>query len=83
MNAFNTVNLAAAVLVTSTDYARDLGIPESQWVYALGGASTQDNVDFWQRSEYWWSPSISRSLDAALDASGLEKGDVGLYDFYS
>jgi hypothetical protein len=43
MNAFNTVNLAAACLLTSTEYARQLGVPESQWIYPLGGAGTKDS----------------------------------------
>lgn len=50
MNAFNTVNLAGALILTSTDYARELGIPESNWVYALGGAGTQDSGDCRQHS---------------------------------
>ena len=45
MNAFNTVNLAGACLLTSTDYAKELGIPESQWIYPLGGAGTSDSSD--------------------------------------
>jgi len=43
MNAFNTVNLASACILTSTDYARELGIPESKWIYPLGGAGTRDS----------------------------------------
>ncbi|CAD6591207.1 MAG: hypothetical protein ASARMPREDX12_005031 [Alectoria sarmentosa] len=43
MNAFNSVNLAASCILTSTEYARRLGIPESKWVYPLGGAGTQDS----------------------------------------
>jgi hypothetical protein len=43
MNAFNNVNLAGAVILTSTDYATELGIPKSQWVYPLGGAGTRDS----------------------------------------
>lgn len=43
MNAFNTVNLAAACILTSTEYARQLGIPESKWIYPLGGAGTRDS----------------------------------------
>lgn len=43
MNAFNNVNLAGAVILTSTDYATELGIPKSQWVYPLGGAGTKDS----------------------------------------
>jgi len=42
MNAFNNVNLAAAVLLTSTEYATELGIPKEKWVYPLGGAGTRD-----------------------------------------
>ena len=42
MNALNNVNLAAACLLTSTTRARELGIPESRWIYLLGGAGTQD-----------------------------------------
>ncbi|EMC96860.1 hypothetical protein BAUCODRAFT_576718 [Baudoinia panamericana UAMH 10762] len=83
MNAFNTVNLAAACIVTSTDYARELGIPESKWIYALGGAGTRDNDEFWKRPAYWWSPAISRSLDAGIEASALQKEDIDLFDFYS
>jgi hypothetical protein len=43
MNAFNNVNLSSACLLTSTEYARQLGIPESKWIYPLGGAGTSDN----------------------------------------
>jgi hypothetical protein len=45
MNAFNTVNLAGAIILTSTEYASELGIPEDKWIYALGGAGTQDSGD--------------------------------------
>ena len=45
MNAFNTVNLAGACLLTSTEYAKELGIPESRWIYPLGGAGTRDSYD--------------------------------------
>lgn len=45
MNAFNTVNLAAACILTTTEYAKELGIPESKWIYPLGGAGTKDADD--------------------------------------
>lgn len=45
MNAFNTVNLAAACIVTSTEYAKELGIPDSKWTYVLGGAGTSDSSE--------------------------------------
>lgn len=45
MNAFNDVNLAAAVILTSTEWAREMGVPEEKWVYPLGGSGTRDSVD--------------------------------------
>lgn len=45
MNAFNTINLAGAVILTSTEMAKELGVPESKWVYPLGGAGTRDSYD--------------------------------------
>ena len=45
MNAFNTVNLAAACILTSTEHARELGVPSDRWIYALGGAGTRDSND--------------------------------------
>jgi hypothetical protein len=44
MNAFNSVNLAGALILTSTEYAEELGIPKDKWVYVLGGAGTADNA---------------------------------------
>ncbi len=101
MNAFNKVNLAASCIITSAAYATELGIPESRWIYSLGGAGTQDSdkcklilhesslhhlmacFTVWQRPNFHSSPSISRSIDACLDAAGLRKEQIDLYDFYS
>lgn len=43
MNAFNNVNLAAAVILTSVEVAEGLGIPKNKWIYPLGGAGTSDS----------------------------------------
>jgi len=42
MNAFNTVNMAAAVILTSVETARKLSVPEEKWVYPLGGAGRRE-----------------------------------------
>lgn len=83
MNAFNTVNLAAACILTSTSYALELGIPESRWVYPLSGASASDATFFWNRPNFYTSPCISRSLDAALSLAQVSVSDIDLFDFYS
>jgi hypothetical protein len=43
MNAFNNINLAAACILTSVDFARELGVPEEKWIYPIGGAGTRDS----------------------------------------
>jgi P pilus assembly chaperone PapD len=45
MNAFNKVNLAAAVMFTTAEHAAQLGIPETRLIYPLGGAGTTDKQD--------------------------------------
>ncbi|OAL55831.1 hypothetical protein IQ07DRAFT_676084 [Pyrenochaeta sp. DS3sAY3a] len=83
MNAFNTVNLAAAVILTSASFAKSLGVPSSKWIYPLGGAGTKDSDEFWKRPNFYTSPSISRSIDAGLQVSGVSKQDIDLIDIYS
>ncbi|KAF1840584.1 uncharacterized protein K460DRAFT_421519 [Cucurbitaria berberidis CBS 394.84] len=83
MNAFNTVNLASALILTSTSFAKSLGIPPSKWIYPLGGAGTKDSDEFWKRPNFYSSPSISRSIDASLQSSGVSKEDIDLFDIYS
>jgi hypothetical protein len=83
MNAFNTVNLASACILTSTTVAKSLHIPESSWIYPLGGAGTSDAPSFWRRPNFYTSPSISRSLDAALRITNTSVADLDLIDIYS
>lgn len=83
MNAFNTVNLAGAVILTSTTTARSLSIPQSRWIYPLGGAGASDAAEFWNRPNFHTSPSIERSLAAALSASQTSASELDLIDIYS
>lgn len=83
MNAFNTVNLASALILTSTRTAQALGVPSSKWIYPLGGAGTQDSAEFWHRPDFYSSPSISRSIDTALSLSQTSKQELDLIDIYS
>ena len=83
MNAFNTVNLASALILTSTTFATSLAIPSSKWIYPLGGAGTKDSDEFWKRPNFYSSPSISRSLDACLAISGTTVEELDILDIYS
>jgi hypothetical protein len=55
MNAFNTVNIAGACILTSIEHARQIGIPESKWIYPLGGAGIKDSDNCKAQSD---QPSI-------------------------
>ncbi|EDU50753.1 acetyl-CoA acetyltransferase [Pyrenophora tritici-repentis Pt-1C-BFP] len=83
MNAFNTVNLASALLLTTPQTATSLAIPPSKWIYPLGGAGTKDSDEFWLRPNYHSSPSLSRSLDACLTISGTSVSELDIIDIYS
>jgi hypothetical protein len=83
MNAFNTVNLSSALLLTSTTHAHTLHIPPSKWIYPLSGAGTRDSDAFWHRPNFYTSPSIAASLSSALSLAGLEKEELDLLDVYS
>jgi hypothetical protein len=69
MNAFNNVNIAGACLLTSTEYAKELGIPKSKWIYPLGGAGTRDSSD----CKDPWSPPTIPWLKNASDRLGTSE----------
>ncbi|GAM34050.1 hypothetical protein TCE0_015r01382 [Talaromyces pinophilus] len=75
--------MAAACLLTSTDLARKLGIPEDKWIYVLGGAGTEESKKFWERPNYYSSAAIYRSIDEGLRVSGLKASEIDVFDFYS
>ncbi|ERS95299.1 thiolase [Sporothrix schenckii 1099-18] len=83
-NAFNTVNLSAAVILTSVGHAQALGIAPSQWIYVLGGAGTNDSDNWWERTNFYSSQSLEQAIDATIGVSGLGSKDaIDAYDFYS
>ncbi|KAJ5483897.1 hypothetical protein N7539_005693 [Penicillium diatomitis] len=83
MNAFNTVNMSAACILTSLEHAQELGIPHSRLIFPLGGAGTHDREDFYERSCFFHSQSLSSCLDATLAASNVKAAEIDLFDFYS
>jgi hypothetical protein len=47
MNAFNTVNLSSACILTTTEFAKQLEIPKDKWIYPLGGAGFKERDYCW------------------------------------
>jgi hypothetical protein len=81
MNAFNTINLAGACILTSTENARELGIPSDRWIYALGGAGTKDSEDC--RFMYGWMHSLLLAYIYFKSGNGLSIGGVPVYPNHS
>jgi acetyl-CoA C-acetyltransferase len=77
------VDLSGAVLMTSQEYAEELGIDPSKWVYLMGGATLQNLFDITQRPNLTNSPAIKHALQISLTQSGLSLDDIDMFDFYS
>ena len=83
MNAIIEVDQAAALIMTSVERARALGIPPSRWVYLHGTADAHDHWLVSERVDYASSPAIRLAGQAALDAAGITIDQVDLFDLYS
>jgi acetyl-CoA C-acetyltransferase len=73
MVANPTVNMGAAVLLTSLAKARAAGIAEDRLVYPLGGASAEEPRDYLLRDQFYESHPQNAVLKAAID---LADGDA-------
>lgn len=76
------VNQGAAVLVTTVDTARELGIPEVKWMY-LHGAGWAIEPPIVEREDPAAYPAARLAFDAALGAAGKTIDQIGRFDFYS
>ena len=83
MNALLSVDQAAAVLVTSTERARALGIPEERWIFPLGGAGATEPDDVFARSGFDRTTAGAVTLDRALALAGRSIDEVDLLELYS
>jgi len=83
MNAIMEVDQAAALLVTSVEAARELGLPEERWAYVWSGAHLADRWHISERPCYYRSLAEELVLHRALEMAGLGPDDVDMFDFYS
>jgi acetyl-CoA C-acetyltransferase len=83
MNAIIETDQAAAVIMTGSEIARELGIPEDRWVYLHGSGDATDKWFVSERVNYHSSPAIRVATQRALDMAGIGVGDVALFDIYS
>jgi acetyl-CoA C-acetyltransferase len=82
MVARDQANQGAAVLIASAGRARALGVPESKFVYLLGGADARER-NVIERQDLSRSPASVMAAQRALQAAGLDQSQVDLFDLYS
>jgi acetyl-CoA C-acetyltransferase len=76
------VNQSAAVLITTEEYAAELGIPSDQWVYLRGHSDLKDR-DATARLDLSRSLPAEAAIASALEMAGIGLGDVTALDLYS
>jgi acetyl-CoA C-acetyltransferase len=83
MNSVIEVDQAAAVVMTSVEKARALGIPEAKWVYLHGCADATEVWHVSERVDYHTSYAIRTMTRHALAMADLKVEDLALMDLYS
>jgi acetyl-CoA C-acetyltransferase len=82
MVANPTVNMGAAVLLTSLAKARAAGIAEDRLVYPLGGASAEEPRDYLLRDQFYESHPQNAVLKAVMDLAGGAFDAIELYSCF-
>ncbi len=83
MVANPTVNMGAAVLLTSLAKARAAGIAEDRLVYVRGGASAEEPRDYLIRDQFFQSHPQNAVLDAIMDLVGGDGRAFDAIELYS
>ena len=86
MNAMNQINQSAALLLTSVDQARKLGITEDKFIYLHGCSDTKEK-SILGRQNYYSSEAMRVMAEQVFENTGAS-GDLGIdniehIDFYS
>jgi acetyl-CoA C-acetyltransferase len=83
LNAVIEVDMAASVVMTSVAKARELGIPESNWVFLHGCGDASDIWFVSERVNYHSSPAIRTIGRKAFAMAGKTIDDMNFIDLYS
>lgn len=83
MNANNDVDMAAALIITSVDRARALGIPSDRWVFPHAGTDCHEHAYVSNRWSLAETPAIRVGGRRALELADASVGDVAVIDLYS
>lgn len=83
MVANSAVNQGAAVLVTSLERARRMGISEDRIVQVGAGAAASESEDFLARDSYAHSRAMEVSIGKTLELNRLRSDEVDYVELYN
>ena len=83
MCSFPTIDLAAAVIVTSCELADRLGVPAAGRVYPWVGVGAKEPGAPSARERIDSAPALDAAAALALSLAGIEADDVSVFDLYS
>ncbi len=83
MVANNSVNMGAAIIVTSLAVARELGIAAQKMIYVGRGAAAHEVDDYLRRDSYTHSAGMTATLQKTLEFNGLKSSDLAHVELYS
>src|ERR1700681_3972045 len=83
MVANPTVNMGAAVLMTSLAKARAAGISEDRLIHVWGGASAEEPRDYLIRDQFFESHPQNAVLKAVMDLAGSDGRTFDAIELYS
>lgn len=83
MVAIMDVDMAAAVVLASSEAADALGVAADRRVYPRGFAYATDPVYVAEHKPMWASPAMSTASHAAMGVAGVRVDDVAHFDLYS
>jgi acetyl-CoA C-acetyltransferase len=83
LNAVMDVDMAAAVLVTDAQSARELGMSADEVAYVRGWADATEIWNLSARPAVYRTRSLAACAGSALSMAGISIVDVGAFDLYS
>jgi acetyl-CoA C-acetyltransferase len=83
LNSVIQVNMAAALILTSEENARALGVAPEQMVYLHGCADALDHWYMFERENYYSSPALQVAAKKALGMAQKHIDDIDYFDIYS
>ena len=83
MNALLSVDMAAAVVITTAGHAKALGIPESDWIYLRAGTDLNEVWHPSERPDLDRSPALGIAVKKAMETAQLSLDEIDCFDIYS